>query len=343
MHPSAMEATNLARELADTDLEEQEPTQAQLARSQLSKEVIVLRNGDKLQGGMVFPVVAVQIKAGFIPLQPHLDERMRAMHPPLPVSCFTRPWLLQDQTNWQRPRTDAEKKKAKLTPNSNLPNDFLMLNGEFPDICDLFIDYTGIVYGWTLFAEQFTGLRDITLKLKWKTGCWMLALRYFIKVIDGVMTETPEGVVPNAGELQQKLLQEAIDDVTAFAEHQFKLENPYVPGGNWAGINPKNNKPKATPDAPAPSTPVAPPAPPAAAPAPQTEDRNQNNKNSNNRDRSGNRRNRFNRGGGGGNGNARRGRSRDFNPSYYRGGRDRHVSRSPDRRCFDCYEDRGRG
>lgn len=338
----------------DNTPQEREPTQAQLAQSRLSKEVITLRNGDKLQGGRVFPVVAAQIEAGFIPLQPHLDERMQAMSPPVPVSCFTRPWLLQDQAKWQRPRTEAEKKKAKLTPNSDLPSDFLMLHGKFPDIADLFIEYVGVVYGWTLFAEQFTGLRDITVKLKRKTGCWMLALRYFIKVIEGVMTLTPDGVVPNAGELQQNLLQEALDDVTQFGERVFKLENPYVPGGDRVAINPSNKEPKvdttATPETPA--APVATPAP--AQSTSQPEDRNQNNnQNNNRRNRGGNGGNGGHGGNGGNGGNrfrgnrggdrgGRRGRSRDFNPDYNRYSRDRY-SRSPDRRRFvDWHEDRGR-
>lgn len=338
----------------------EEPTEDQIARSKLTKEVFVLKNGDLLQGGILFPQSA-QIEAGYTPLQPYLHERMKTMHPPVPVLCFRRTWLLEDQARWQRPRTESEKKKAKLAPNSALPTDLTMEYVDFNDTTDHFIEYVEFVYGWSVYAERFKALKTRCIKLKVKSNCWMLALRYFVKVVEGVMTETPNGIVPNAAELQVKLMEEALDAVAQFEERQFKGDNPYAPGGKRQFHDPSTNVLRSgESDSSANTKASTSTTAPAPTPAPPADDRNAP-ETSGGRERGGNR-NRGGRGGGGrgGRGN-RRGRSRDFNSrdnysrdnysrdSYnrdhysrdsYRGGRGRDYSRSPDRRRY--HDDRNR-
>lgn len=97
-----------------------------------------------------------------------------------------------------RPQTNSEKKKAKLVPNSDLPQDLLMEYVDFNDLADLFIEYVDL-YGWDLHAKRFIELKDCTINLKRTTNCWMLALRYFLKVLEGVMTPNLNNIIANAG------------------------------------------------------------------------------------------------------------------------------------------------
>lgn len=251
----ARQRTLSSTAIQNDDLMDIEPTLEQMSISRGSMEKIVLKNGDVLQGGFLFPVSG-QIASGYTPLQPYLAERMAVMHPPVPIRCFNRTWLSLDQGKWMRPRTDAEKKKAKVNPNSDLPQNLLMEYVEFNDMVDLFIEYV-ILYGWTMHAERFMKLKERTINLKRTTKCWMLALRYFILVLEGVMTPSTTHTIPNAAELQVLLLEEAKTTVENFSERLHGDKNPYVVGGKKEKYSPITGElkedepsvPKATPAA----------------------------------------------------------------------------------------------
>lgn len=345
--PAAVQAATLVErntiqpmDIDNEDLTQREPTLEQMAASRLNMSPIVLQNGDVLQGGFLFPLTS-QIASGYTPLQPYLEERLMVMHPPVPIRCFDRTWLALDQAKWMRPRTEAEKKKAKLAPNSDLPQDLLMEYVEFNDLVDLFIEYVAL-HGWTKHAERFGELKYRTIALKRSTNCWMLALRYFLKVLEGVMTPSTDKIIANAGELQVILLEEAKTVVENFSERSAGVKNPYVPGGKKEHLSPITGQPKvedSTTAKPAPTptttdTPVAAPNPVA--------DNSANNDNNRNANRGNRRPNRGGRGGRGGRNNYRGNNNRggnqrsDSNRDSYRDRDER--SRSPPRRQFDRYD-----
>lgn len=264
---------------------------------------------------------------------------MEKMYPPVPLHCFRKHWLLLDQAKWMRPRTEAKRKKAKIAPNSNLPCNLMMPYVEFGDTMDLFILYVKF-YGWSTHAEGFESLKKKTIEIKVETECWMLALRYCLMVLEGVMTPNSDKSVANAGVFQETLYAKARQAVENRTKHDSGHENPYLPGGKKAGLSPITGDPVAAiENTPGPSevpTPLAQPPKPTPAPvqpneqpqaeAPATRGRGGAANRSRNRNRA--------RGGRGGNygGYERRG-GYSNNDGYRR--RDREASRSPDRRRPD--------
>lgn len=71
----------------------------------------------------------------------------------------------------------------------------------------------------------------------------MVALRYCRLVRQGVMRETVDSTVGDCQELQEHLLQLALDKAKSFSESLSNKHNPYAPGGDKAAICPHTNRP----------------------------------------------------------------------------------------------------
>lgn len=111
----------------------------------------------------------------------------------------------------------------------------------------MFIKYIDEEYKRPKAAEMFRRHKANVVQIKRGTKCWMVVLRYCMKVRMLVMTvKTGEGgrrEMADAGWWHEDLLREAKEDADANDERRF-IDNPYVAGGEKEHLDPSTGQAK---------------------------------------------------------------------------------------------------
>ncbi|EGG08743.1 uncharacterized protein MELLADRAFT_84259 [Melampsora larici-populina 98AG31] len=180
-----------------------------------------------------------------LPLTPYFENRMKNLKAYVQLTVFDPAWIESDHRQVGKKKTKSLKELQEddstatysgLTP----PEELLMTYGAWTDAIDLFIKYVETEYNRPAAAKMFRRHRDNVRKIRSSTKCWMVALRYCMKVRLVVMVvkkKDGKRVMIDAGHLHEEILREAKDDADNNGERKF-LENPYVAGGGKESIDP---------------------------------------------------------------------------------------------------------
>ncbi|EGG05472.1 uncharacterized protein MELLADRAFT_88021 [Melampsora larici-populina 98AG31] len=168
-------------------------------------------------------------------LSPCFHQKMTKLKAYVPLTVFNLDWIDRDceKANQRKVKTVKELQEGDdtMTYSGLQPKDELLLSyGEWLDHMDLFIRYVEEYYNMPKCAENFRKHRQNVIDIRRSTSCWMIALRYCIKVRKLVMQFrliAGKRVMSNAGVLHEDILRAAKDKVDSSGERSH-AENPYV-------------------------------------------------------------------------------------------------------------------
>ncbi|EGG07120.1 uncharacterized protein MELLADRAFT_86064 [Melampsora larici-populina 98AG31] len=162
-------------------------------------------------------------------------QRMTKLKSYVPLTVFNMDWIDRDSEKASQKKLKTVKELQEgddtMTYSGLQPKDELLLSyGEWIDHMDLFIRYVEEYYHMPKCAENFRQHKTNVIDIRRSTSCWMVALRYCIKVRKLVMQHRMvEGkcVMSNAGVLHEDILRAAKDKAESLGERSH-AENPYI-------------------------------------------------------------------------------------------------------------------
>lgn len=217
----------------------------------MKKGRLVLRNGDVVENGrLLIADTTEEMGKGLTPLSPLLTQWMKTFKSYIPLTTFNRYFLADDQTEWSRRKAPSESRiedgssSLRVYGGSPPPDELTMQFEEWIDCMGLFIQYVAEA-GWQTLSERFEGHRTIVMGIQ-HSYVWMIALRYCVRLCQGIMRETMDNHIKNFSKLQTAILDEAKLAADALQERVYR-KNPYAPGGALAQLNPLSGLPKVAP------------------------------------------------------------------------------------------------
>ncbi|EGF99969.1 uncharacterized protein MELLADRAFT_93955 [Melampsora larici-populina 98AG31] len=212
-----------------------------------SKEVEENQGEEETEGGITYRIgKPLGNSSMLMPLTPYFENRMKTLKAYVPLTIFDLSWIERDQraagkkkvkTIKELQEDDSSATYSGLAPNEEL----LMTYGFWIDAFDLFIRYLREEYERPKAAKMFERHRVNVVKVKRITKCWMVALRYDMKVrmVTMKVKKAPGGgwVMEDAGYMHEDLLREAKEEADAKGERKF-VDNPYAPGGGMEHVDP---------------------------------------------------------------------------------------------------------
>ncbi|EGG13039.1 uncharacterized protein MELLADRAFT_87028 [Melampsora larici-populina 98AG31] len=211
---------------------------------------LVLRNGDVVENGRLLVADdSEEMGKGLTQLSPVLTQWLKTFKSYIPLTTFNRYFLADDQTEWSRRKAPSESRiedgssSLRVYGGNPPPEELTMQFEEWIDCMGLFIQYVADA-GWTTLSERFDGHRKIVMGIR-ETYGWMVALRYCVRLRQGVMRETIDNRIKNFSKLQTAILEDAKLAADAYQEKAYRT-NPYAPGGVLAHLNPLTGLPRST-------------------------------------------------------------------------------------------------
>ncbi|EGF98617.1 uncharacterized protein MELLADRAFT_95544 [Melampsora larici-populina 98AG31] len=208
------------------------------------KGTLEMKNGDIIHNGRILKSGNAQMKESLAPLSPGLTIILKNLLSYIQLTVFDEEWLVKDQKAWSSRTTKSDKKESGEARiyGGEAPVEELTIDFEvWGDCMELFCSHL-TACGWKPMTDRFEGHIAVVKKLRKDFG-WMVALRYFRLVRQGVMRETVDKSIGNYAELQETLLVEAKTTAESYNERHYKT-NPYAPGKPKANICPLTNKSK---------------------------------------------------------------------------------------------------
>ncbi|EGG01646.1 uncharacterized protein MELLADRAFT_91911 [Melampsora larici-populina 98AG31] len=162
-------------------------------------------------------------------------QRMTKLKSFVPLTVFNMDWIDRDSEKASQKKVKTVKELQEgddtMTYSGLVPKDELLLNyGDWLDHMDLFIRYVDEYYNMPRCAKNFRKHKLNVIEIQRSTSCWMVALRYCIKVRKLVMQfrqKDGKRVMSNARILHKDILRAAKDKAEAMGERS-QTENPYV-------------------------------------------------------------------------------------------------------------------
>ncbi|EGG03949.1 uncharacterized protein MELLADRAFT_89776 [Melampsora larici-populina 98AG31] len=181
-----------------------------------------------------------------------LHQRMTKLQAYVPLTVFNADWIEKDveKAGLKKVKTVKELQEGDDVPTYSglTPKDKLLLSyGEWMDCIDLFIRYVEEFYHMERTAEMFRKHKANVIDIRRSTLCWMVALRYCIKVRKLVMqnrTKNGKRQMNNAGILHQDILRAAKDKAEVCGERSY-AENPYTTTTGENKLQSSNGRPLA--------------------------------------------------------------------------------------------------
>ncbi|EGG02694.1 uncharacterized protein MELLADRAFT_91202 [Melampsora larici-populina 98AG31] len=209
------------------------------------------RNGTETEDGITYMFGKPIEGTLLLPLTPYFENRMKSLKGYVQLTVFDPAWIEKDhrQVGKKKTKTLKELQDDDLTATySGLvpPEELLMTYGAWTDAIDLFIKYLECEYNRPVAAKMFRRHKENVVRIKRSTKCWMVALRYCMKVRLVVMVVKKSGgkrVMIDAGVLHEDILREAKEEAENKGERRFQ-ENPYVAGGGKEAIDPTTGQTK---------------------------------------------------------------------------------------------------
>ncbi|KAH9807714.1 hypothetical protein DFH28DRAFT_1041408, partial [Melampsora americana] len=139
------------------------------------------------EGGIVYRIGKPIDNLMLLPLTPYFEIRMRTLKAYVPLTIFDVNWIERDQrvigkkkvkTLKELQEDDSSATYPGLVPNEEL----LMTYGFWIDAIDLFAKYLEREYERPKAAKMFLRHKENVVMIKRTTKCWMVALRYDMKV-----------------------------------------------------------------------------------------------------------------------------------------------------------------
>lgn len=225
-------------------------SEEELAKAMLDsgKGRMVLSNGDVIENGRrILNNKSEQMEKVLTPLSQVLQVWMRTFKAYIPLTVFNKKWLRDDQKEWEvkEPQTEAKILKGgsnvKAYGGKPPPDELLMQFEEWLDSMKLFLRYVEEA-GWITQAARFRSHMNIVMDLRDNIG-WMVALRYCIRIRQGVMRVTMDQKICNISTVQTRILDEVKLVCENMGERTYQ-SNPYAPGGPKDHIDPDSGLPR---------------------------------------------------------------------------------------------------
>lgn len=180
------------------------------------------------------------------------DKGFRKLRSYVPLTLF-RPALLE---SFHDDDVDLKTKdKSALSKSSLKALEKQLTYGDFIEMCDLEERYAREIYGLDTYADYVVKHKKIVSDLKKVYNCWMIALRYHLKVrtvifrrrklikskVRGKTVVQDKVKIPNG--LQPTVERQAKHDAERAGDLQF-VDNPYAQGGAKSGFNFTTGRPQ---------------------------------------------------------------------------------------------------
>lgn len=228
-----------ASQLTQEDIDESEQVKVLMASK---RGRMVLQNGDVVENGRLLVAdTTEEMEKGLPQLSPVLTHWLRTFKSYIPLTVFNKYFLIDDQTEWSRRKAPTESKiddgssSLRVYGGQPPPDELTMQFEEWIDCMNLYIKYVEEA-GWQTLAERFMGHMKVVMGLRDDYG-WMVALRYCIRIRQGVMRETIDNRIRNFSNLQTAIFEAARIQADAQHERAYRT-NPYATGGPLAHMNP---------------------------------------------------------------------------------------------------------
>lgn len=209
---------------------------------------MVLANGDVVENGRIIVLDDSKEMDKSLPhLSPVLLVYLQTFKAYIPLSVFDRTFLVEDGNAWQTRKAPSAAKimeggaTVKVYGNEPPMEELTMQYEQWLDAMTLFIKYVR-QEGWETQAERFEGHKVVVMELREKIG-WMVALRYCVRVRQGLMRMTVDKKIYNITKIQSVILDEVKQTCENNNERAYRT-NPYAPGGPKADYNPETGLPR---------------------------------------------------------------------------------------------------
>lgn len=173
------------------------------------------------------------------------DKGFRKLCSYVPLSLF-KPSLLESYHDDDK--IQSAKDKSDLSKSSLKAIEKQITYGDFIEMCDLEERYTQEIYGLETYADYIVQHKKIVSDLKKTYNCWMIGLRYHLKVqtvifrrrklirtkVKGKTTVKDKVKIPDG--LQPSVERQARHNADRAGDLQF-VDNPYAVGGPKFGFN----------------------------------------------------------------------------------------------------------
>ncbi|EGG02784.1 uncharacterized protein MELLADRAFT_90689 [Melampsora larici-populina 98AG31] len=235
---------------SQSDLDEEEQVRSFMSSK---KGRFVLRNGDVVENGrLLIADESKEMEKGLNQMSPVLTHWLRTFKSYIPLTAFNKIFLAGDQAEWSRRKAPSESKiedgsaSLRVYGGAPPPDELLMQFEDWIDVMTLFIRYVTDA-GWQTLPERFEGHRRVVMEIREHYG-WMIALRYCIRIRQGVMRDTIDGKIKNFSHLQSAIFEEVKIIADSRQERAYRT-NPYVENGPLSHMNPMTGlaKPSALP------------------------------------------------------------------------------------------------
>lgn len=228
-----------------TDEEEREMVKVLMATK---KGRLVLKNGDVVENGRLLVAdTSEEMEKGLTQLSPVLTQWLKTFKSYIPLTTFNKYFLADDHAEWSRRKAPSESRiedgsaSLRVYGGHPPPEELTMQFEEWIDCMALFIQYVAEA-GWETLAKRFDGHRLVVMAIRDSYG-WMIALRYCVRLRQGVMKETMDNRIKNFSVLQTAILEDAKLVADAYQEKAYRT-NPYATGGPLAHLNPLTGLPR---------------------------------------------------------------------------------------------------
>ncbi|EGG03927.1 uncharacterized protein MELLADRAFT_89740 [Melampsora larici-populina 98AG31] len=212
---------------------------------------LVLRKGDVVENSRYLVAdESDEMEKGLNQLSSVLTHWLRTFKSYIPLTAFNKLFLAGDQAKWSRRKAPTESKiedrssSLRVHGGSPPPDKLLMQFKGWINTMTLFIRYVADA-GWQTLKERFEGHRTVVIDLREHYG-WIIALRYCIRIRQGVMRDTIDGKIKNFSNLQSAIFEE-VQIVADSRQQKAYHTNPYANGGPLSSVNPMTGLPRKSP------------------------------------------------------------------------------------------------
>lgn len=182
------------------------------------------------------------------------DKGFRKLRSYVPLTLFNTALLESFHDDEADPK---QKEKSAKSKSSLKTLERQLTYGEFIEMCDLEERYAREIYGLDTYADYVVKHKRIVSDLKKTFNCWMIGLRYHIKVrtvifrrrklirskVKGKTVLKDKVKIPNG--LQPLVERQARHDADRAGDLQY-VDNPYAPGGPKYGFSFSTGRPLVT-------------------------------------------------------------------------------------------------
>lgn len=173
------------------------------------------------------------------------DKGFRKLRSYVPLSLFKASVI---ESYHEEDSSKKSKEKSETSKNSLKTLEKQLTYGDFIEMCDLEERYAREIYGLETYADYVVQHKKIVSDLKKTHNCWMIGLRYHLKVrtvifrrrkliktkVKGKTVLKDKVKIPNG--LQSQVEQQARHDADRAGDLQF-VDNPYAVGGPKFGFD----------------------------------------------------------------------------------------------------------